>query len=229
MSPKKLLIVGCSSKIAKDFVARAKGDYELYGTFANHAPDAISFQRCYQLDLSSKESVLHFLDKINEIAFDGVLFFAATYGADESSPGDYFDQLLEDIKINTLSQSLIARHIAYTKNAKVLFFGDSGLRQPKKNFTSYSISKATLHAVAEILAVELADKARVISFLLGPTKPEKSAETAASGEYFKRNAVRVDDPAAGLVSYILFLLQEDNLSITGIQIPYDGGAYLLRK
>ena len=131
-----------------------------------------------------------------------------------------------DLQINSFSQLTVAKFLTYAPDAKVFLFGDSGLQQPKKNFSSYSLSKAVLHSLVSIIAIELAERAKVLCFALGPTKP--SASEMRKSEYFAQNAVQVDNPTSGLISYITFLLQQDNLSMTGIEIPYDGGAYLIR-
>lgn len=227
MALEKLLIIGCSSKIAQEFIDSAKGSYEIYGTYLNEPPSNVESDQSYKLDLSDSSQIIAFLEQIKKHAFSGVLFFASTYEADASDPREYQLRFHDDLQINSFSTLTIAKFVTYAPHAKVFLFGDSGIQQPKKRFTGYSLSKAVLGALVKIMAVELANEASVICFMLGPTKT--ALEDTAKKEYFARNVLQVSDAAAGLVDYILFFIKQKNLSVTGVQIPYDGGAYLARR
>lgn len=228
MAKNNILVIGCGSKIAQGLIARAKDSYEIYGTYFNGKPDGVPESNLFKVDLANPAQLQQFIADIQDIPFKAILFFASTYKADSDSIEDYMHNFERDLRVNALHQILIAKHATYAEKAKVLLFGDAGLYQPKKGFTSYSVSKSLLQTLSRILAAELIETATVITFALGPTKPPKAWEQSEKA-YFTRNPVQVADPAGGLVNYIMFLIEEENLSTTGIEIPYDGGAYLLRN
>lgn len=220
-----LLIIGATSKIAERFIDVQKDHYTLYATHRSEL-DKHADITYIPLDLLDVNQVKAVSAKLQGIAFVGVLVFASTYTEDKEGVTDYIEAVERDVKINALSPIALLRSLSYESGAKVIFFGDSGVSVPKRGYTGYSISKILLPSVAKLLAVELADRAQVITFKLGPTLSPH--DRANKPEYYARNLISVDEPVAGLIRYCEFLLHEKNLNITGTEIDYDGGAYIKR-
>lgn len=222
----KLLLIGVTSKIAERFVEAVGDAYELFGTY--HGSSVDYEQKCtyLPLDLGDSESVARFVSLVREHSFAGVLFFSSTYSKDSQNLEEYLSIADKDVRINALSPIAISRELQYDVGATVFFFGDAGLQVPKPHFTAYSVSKSLLQGLVKYLAVELQDRARVVTFLLGPTLAPKDSDH--KHDYYARTSYRVDEPADGLVRYIQFLLEESNLGMTGTEITYDGGAYVKR-
>ena len=221
---KKLLLVGCTSKISRRFVAAAAQSYELYGTSltATDLPHGISHH--YQLDFRDQQQVAEFIEFVKGISFDGVLCFASIYTADPQSPAKLAGHLTESIQVNVGSPLQIARGVQYANNSSLIFFGDAGLCLPKQGHTAYSLSKAMVDDMTRLLAIELQPATRVLCFRLGPVQTRPDHPDAS--RYYGRNLLRVTDPGQGLVNLLLFCIGESNLGMTGACIDYDGGAYL---
>jgi nucleoside-diphosphate-sugar epimerase len=221
---KKLLLVGCTSKISRRFVAAAAQLYELHGTSitATDLPNGIDHH--YKLDFRDQQQVAAFIESVKDISFDGVLCFAAVYTADPQDPDHLVKHLNESIQVNVGGQLQIARGIQYADNSSLIFFGDAGLYHPKQGHTAYSLSKSMVDDMTRLLAIELQAATRVLCFRLGPVQPRHDRPDAS--KYFNRNLLKVADPGQGLINLLLFCIGEPNLGMTGTCIDYDGGAYL---
>jgi short-subunit dehydrogenase len=223
---KKILIIGSSSKIAQEFIKAYKNNYHIYSTYRSDTAIKDTEVTYTYLDLSDKNSVARFIEQEKNKAFSGVFVFASTYEPDHSNTENYFTNAERDITVNVMSPMIILKKLNYEQDATVFLFGDSGTEKPKPNYTSYSISKEVLRAFCKILAVELADSARVILIRLGPTL---APPTTNPDEYYGKSLRKVSSPTEGLIKYCNFILNEKNFSMTGADITYDGGAYLRRE
>lgn len=224
-----VLLVGCTSKIARLFQQTYADQYTFYGTYA-HAPNKLpqGFKELYQVDLKNPGSVQTFLNHVRDIPFKAVLFLASTYDVDRTAPEGFMQQMLSDQQVNVLSPAAIARSVTYADSGlgRAIFFGDSGLDTPKPRYLSYSLSKLMLEKLVKLLAVELAERAICLCFKLGPTYAP--VNTSDPESYYSRNLVKVPDVPVGLIRYLNFIISEDNLNVTGAEIVYDGGTYLRR-
>lgn len=223
---KKLLIVGCTSKIARRFIETAKNDCELYGTLNNaqNTPDGL--HKTYTVNLANPDEVTQFTQTVSDTTFDGVLFFASAYTPDPEDQHALIDSVQRHLQVNALSALQIATGLHYNKGASVIFFGDSGLQAPKPNHVAYSLSKSLLENMTKTLAVQLKDSARVLCFRLGPVYARHDHPDPEA--FHNRNLLRVDDAPGGLVRTLLSMLKEPDLGMTGSIIDYDGGAFLKR-
>lgn len=224
---KKILLVGASSKIAQHISDKLDDTYEVFGTYtSNDFPKREDTHHYFKLDLTDTKQVSSVISRLAKHSFAGVCILSSTYTQDPESLDAYFAQAERDLRVNTLAPLAICRALRYDPTATVFLFGDNGLDAPKPNFTTYSIAKSLLHSLGKILAVELAEKARVVTFKLGPTLAPTGSTNKE--QYYNRTLYRVDNPVEGLVSYIHFILNEKNLSMTAAEIPYDGGTYAKR-
>ncbi|MFZ3010084.1 MAG: SDR family oxidoreductase [Candidatus Microsaccharimonas sp.] len=223
---KKILIIGVTSKIAEKFIESVKDVYEIYGTY--QSKDFIKKDTVHYLplDLNDHSSVEELTVLLHAHSFFSVFLFSSTYSKDATSIDEYLLDAEKDLRINALSPIAILKQLHYEPSATVFLFADAGLQTPKKNFSAYSVSKHVLSALGTLLAVELANTARVVTFKLGPTMAPSNTDHAE--EYYDRTLHRVDEPVQGLIRYIQFLMNEKNLSMTGTEIVYDGGTYLKR-
>ena len=225
---RKILIVGCNSKIARLFLTEYAGRYDFFGTYARTKPDDTrSYRELYHLDLAEIGSVESFVRRIEPISFKAVLFLASTYAKDDMTLKSQFEQSQLDRQVNAISPAIIARHLQFHGAlGRVFFFGDSGLQHPKLHYSSYTFSKHLLDEVVAVTAMELKDKAISIGVNLGPTLAPGGSDKAA---YYSRNLINVESAALGLVRLIDFMINEPNLNMTGATIQYDGGTYLRRN
>jgi len=224
---RNILIIGCSSKIAKKYIEESYSIYNIYATYNRALADLPNgIKELYSLNLNSKSSILEFLKNIKEISFSGVLFFASTYSIDSIDAAGLYEQILEDQQVNVFGPCLIARSLKYEKLGRVFFFSDAGRNNPRENYLSYNISKQSLENINKLLATELHDRAITICFAMGPVLAPEG--TSNINKYYNRNLISTGDITLGLARYINFIIDEPNLSMTGVTLYYDGGTYLRR-
>ena len=224
-SNKRVLIIGSSSKIARLFIKDCPTDYEVYGTYRSAPSTLLPTDHQFRADLGKPDEINNFLQQISQLSFDAVLMFAASYEPDPEISDDYFDTFMKSLQLNSAGPVAIARGVNFAPNSKLFLFGDAGLNHPKKHFTAYSMAKFTVAEATKLLAVELAPNTACICLQLGPTlRPSDKPK----GNYYDKCLLKVEDPAAGLVHLLHFLIKEHNLNATGCTINYDGGAYLRR-
>lgn len=121
---------------------------------------------------------------------------------------------------------MVLEKIHLSKGAKVIFFCDAGVIQPKKNHFGYSFSKSLLQEFIRHLAVEFAPHIRIVGIGLGPIISDKKG---TSKKAFNQKAlITITNPALGLINLIRFIIHEENIFISGQIIPFDGGAYIKR-
>lgn len=222
---KRLLVVGTNSKIAKQFIRSCPPSYTLYGTHTKQPSNLLTSAHQYAVDLGDSKQIAVFLDRLSGVTFDAVLFFAAAYNHDPEDNDGYFEAYQKDLQLNAASIVAIAKGLALTPNSKVFLFGDAGLTQPKKGFSSYSISKFAVADITRILAVELAPHTATFCLRLGPTLKE---DAPPSDDYYRKGLLEIAAPVNGLVNLLQFLIAEPNFNATGCIIDYDGGAYIKR-
>ena len=224
---KNILIIGATSKIAqrlKDYM----GKEYMYTLTSRHSLALDDGSETHTLDLSSSESLRHFIALHKNHAFDGVFVFAATYNKDPAGDTDFLEQFTKDIVINVVAPITLIRHLNYNEDARVFLFGDAGIHHPKPNDVSYTAAKHTLRHHLKNLAVELAKrKVSILEFALGPTIPNTTDTNL--NNYHTRGLFDTFDSADGLIRLLHFILETPSIRMTGTTIHYDGGAYLQRK
>lgn len=227
MHQKKInvLVIGAKSKIAFEFLAQFENNkkYNIYKAYRQQIGQNES-SNIFFVDLKNRDSVELFVDKLSNIQFDVVLFFASIYKEDTTINKGLLRQYQEDISINVLSFSYICKNLNLSNYSKIIAFGDAGIDHPKKGFSSYTISKLILEGLVKILAVELSPNTLVNLICLGPTLTANPENI----NYYNRSLLKIKTPYKGLVSLIKFMICESDLNITGSMIEYDGGAYLIR-
>lgn len=102
---------------------------------------------------------------------------------------------------------------------------DQKLRNPNPDFLSYTLSKAALKTATVLLAKALAPQIRVVAVSPGLTLPSH-LQTDEAFEKTHRLAPlgRASNPS-DIARTVLFLLQSP--SITGVDLPVDGGQHLV--
>lgn len=221
-----ILIIGENSKIAKKFISKHGDKFLIIGTYYKNKNLDKNIYQSYYLDLSSRDSIRNIINSFSNIRFSAVLIFSSVYDQDiEFDTEDSFDRIIEVLSINAYCIMPILKSLNFTNNSKIVIFGDSGLSQPRKDFSYYSISKSLLSSVNRIIAVELSPKTAVININLGPTLTGKLDNHSY---YYHRGLIEVQEPVLGLVNLLSFILREPNLFMTATEINYDGGTYTNR-
>lgn len=223
---KKVLIIGCTSKIARAFIKAAVGQFEIHGACRNQSEAPTGLTACYGINLESIPSVFEFLDTVRDIVFDAVLYTASIYTADVSDDHVFTEQCLRDMQVNAIGALLIGKKVRLSNVSTFIVFGDAGLGVPKPLHSSYSLSKTALDQVVKSLAIERINTS-FLNIKLGPVLPPDDRGDKES--FYSRNLKRVDDHVQGLVELCMSLILIENLGMTGCSISYDGGAYLKRK
>ncbi|HSW78115.1 MAG TPA: SDR family oxidoreductase [Candidatus Chromulinivoraceae bacterium] len=224
MVSSNILVIGGGSKIAKRFLTQLESDgCTVYKTFRHANQDAHTFS----VDLSNKDSLRTFTKEVSGIAFDSVVFFSSTYTSDAVGLNELLDQYCKDFQCNALSLAYICKNIRLNPSSQVIAFGDSGISHPKRDFSSYSLSKLALEDIIKILAVELAPHTTVNAIRLGPTFSTNSSSTAYYDRYLVQKTIA--EPIEGLIVLLNFMINNKQLNMTGSLIDYDGGAYLSRN
>src|SRR3977135_1619591 len=138
-----LLVIGGGSKLAKRFLSQLdKNEYTVYTTYRHIGTEEES-NHAFSVDLKSESSLRELIKDISRIRFDATLFFSSTYSPD-SKGKDLITQYQDDFLCNALSFAYICKNIKLNSSSQIIAFGDSGLLHPKKNFSSYSLSKLAL-------------------------------------------------------------------------------------
>ncbi len=225
---KKILVVGVTSKIAKQFLLTKSSKCELYGTYNNNPLKKEKLLKGqFKLDLSSVTSINSFIDLVSDITFDGMIIFASTYVADPLTKNEMESRYQSDMFINVTSVAIIAKNINFQAGSKIVVLGDNGTSLPKKGYSSYTLSKLALDEVVKVLAVDLAPNVSTICIKLGPTL--SNHHLLRNDHYYDKGLIKVKDPTRGLINFINFLINEPNFNTTGSVVNYDGGAYLRRN
>lgn len=122
-----------------------------------------------------------------------------------------------------LSQAF-ARALPAEAEGNIVNIIDQRVRKPTPDFFSYTMSKAGLWALTQVLAQALAPRIRVNGIAPGPTLPSNHQSPEEFTAEFKatplKRPVTPEDIAAG----VRFILQTK--SITGELIAVDGGQHL---
>lgn len=205
------------------FLAQLEGGkYVIYKT-SRHANEAV---REFSVDLKSKDSLRAFIEDVSGIVFDSVIFFSSTYTSDATDTDALLDQYYDDFQCNALSLAYICKNITLSSSSQVIVFGDSGISHPKRNFSSYSLSKLALENIVKILAVELAPYTTVNAIRPGPTLHINPSNTYYDRYLLQKNTA---EPVEGLIALLDFMFNNRQLNMTGSLIDYDGGVYLSRN
>lgn len=217
-------MVGGCSKIASHFIKRHHRkfiiDITTHSSVPTGLPDSVNN---FSLDLSENSSIKKLSRQLVNYRYDGILFFSGTYWADECSNQK---KLEESIKVNFLSSLELLDSLKLNNSSKIIFFTDEGISQPKRNYLSYSFSKALLQDYIRLLAVKYSSTSSVIGIGLGPTVTDKTGQDKV--KYFSKSLISVKNPCLGLVNLINFIIGEDNFYSTGRILPFDGGTYIRR-
>lgn len=194
----KILITGASSGFGKSIAKRFLKDdnYEVYGTFNNHAIEELSSENSFRVDFNDLVSIDNFITAIDDrsIKFDIVVNNAAIM------PDKNFDDCYTDLLIETLQVNLIGTIFLTEKLLNNLLLSeDCTIVNVSSNLgsmsdyvdefhPSYRISKAALNMYTRTLASKYWDKPKTIVAIhpgwlkteMGgdeaPTLPKESAE-----------------------------------------------------
>ncbi len=210
---KKILVIGGNSKLAKIFIRGQKVNETLKVTTKQ------------ALNLEKESSIKDFIKK-NKNIFDAVIFFASIY--EKMSSFVDIRNIERHLLINVINPLRLLKGLNLNKSARIIFFVDSGIIQPKPGFLGYSFSKAVLQELIRELAVEFAPNKTVVGLSLGPTISSKKSREAKR-KYHKRSLIKVEHPEQGVVNLVRFLIHEENLYMSGCIIPYNGGTYIKRS
>jgi len=129
-----------------------------------------------------------------------------------------------NLRIPFVLSQAFARTLPGDARGNIVNIIDQRVLRPTPNFFSYTMSKAGLWTLTQILAQALAPRIRVNGIAPGPTLPSSHQSTEEFAAEFKttllKRPVTPEDIAAG----VRFVLQAE--SVTGELIAVDSGQHL---
>ena len=232
---KRILVSGAGSGIgraAARALAEAGAELILVGRRADALSETLPEAHLVPLDHADDVAVAAFAKDCP--ALDGLLLCAGELvtGSVESTPAADFDRM---IAANLRGPWLLCHHLGskLAEGASVVLMGSNiGLRAIPGS-AAYSVSKAGLHMLAKVLALEWAPRrircnaiapgpihtAMVDARLAGSDDPARDLSRLAVVNPLRRLG-RPEEAAA----LALHLLSEESAWTTGAVIPLDGGA-----
>ncbi|MDE3245186.1 MAG: SDR family oxidoreductase [Acidobacteriota bacterium] len=232
---KRILVTGAGSGIgraAARMFAERGAELVLVGRRLKALKETLPTALCVSLDHSNDEAVEAFAARCPRL--DGMFLNAGQFlhGGVESSPTATFDQM---VAANLRGPWLICHHLGAKLNngASVVFTGSNiGLRAIPDS-AAYSISKAGVHMLAKVLALEWAPrKIRCNAIALGPihtamvdarlkSSKDRKADLARLSQVNPLKRLGLEVEVAALAAH---LLSDESVWTTGCVIPVDGGA-----
>ncbi len=232
---KRILVTGAGSGIgraaARLFAGRG-AELVLVGRRLGTLKATLPNSMRVALDHADDDAVAAFAAKCPEL--DGMFLNAGQFmnGSVESSPISTFDQMMA---ANLRGPWLMCHHLGpkLKPGASIVFTGSNiGLRAIPDS-AAYSISKAGVHMLAKVLALEWAPrKIRCNAIALGPIHTAmvdarlKSSKTADAdlARLSKVNPLKRLGFEVEVAALAAHLLSDESAWTTGCVIPVDGGA-----
>ena len=170
----------------------------------------------------NEDSALEINKIINEnySGIDAVIFNAAAL--DKMSHIESYDLTTWEkiLKINLTSIFLLAKNLIpllkESSNPRIIFTTSSVGRKGKAFWGAYSVSKAGLNALSEIIADEVESVSNIKVFNFDPKATRSKMRSLA---YPAENPSTIKDPLK-LMDYYLWMLSEDSSSSNKIHIEY---------
>lgn len=235
LNGKRILVTGAGSGIgraAARMFAERGADLVLVGRRLDALIETLQNALCVSLDHSNDEAVAAFAAQCPEL--DGMFLNAGQFlnGSVESSDISTFDQMLA---ANLRGPWLMCHHLGpkLKTGASVVFTGSNiGLRAIPDS-AAYSISKAGVHMLTKVLALEWAPrKIRCNAIALGPihtamvdarlkSSKDRKADLARLSKVNPLKRLGLEVEVAALAAH---LLGDESVWTTGCVIPVDGGA-----
>ena len=232
---KRILVTGAGSGIgraAARMFAERGAELVLVGRRLDALKETLPNALCVSLDHSNDEALAAFATQCPEL--DGMFLNAGQFlkGSVELSAIATFDQMLS---ANLRGPWLMCHHLGpkLKKGASVVFTGSNiGLRAIPDS-AAYSISKAGVHMLAKVLALEWAPrKIRCNAIALGPIHTAMVDARLKSSKDSDRDLKRLSkvNPLKRLglevevAALAAHLLGDESVWTTGCVIPVDGGA-----
>lgn len=219
---KKILVIWIKSKIWKLFNDIYKNNFHIYWTTSKKTDDLNN--NIFHLDLNSVKNIDNFIEKVGNIKFDWVIYLPAIYQIDNI---DNIDAMAEQLRINVLNIYHLTNKLNLNINSKNIFFTDWWTKIPKNWYFSYTLSKDILKSLIISLAVK--NKEHIyIWFDLWPIITDMAWEEEQKN-FYNKSLLQIKSPAKGLVSFIKYILEENNFYSTWSIIDFTWGTYLIRN
>ena len=235
LNGKRILVTGAGSGIgraAARMFAERGAELVLVGRRLDALKETLPNALCVSLDHSNDEAVAAFAAQCPEL--DGMFLNAGQFlkGSVEASPISSFDQM---IGANLRGPWLMCHHLGsrLKTGASVVFTGSNiGLRAIPDS-AAYSISKAGVHMLTKVLALEWAPrKIRCNAIAIGPIhtamvdarlkfSKDRKADLARLSNVNPLKRLGREVEVAALAAH---LLGDESVWTTGCVIPVDGGA-----
>ncbi len=136
--------------------------------------------------------------------------------------------MLPNLAAPVLLAQALHRHLLGSQPARtgvVVNLLDQKLSNPNPDFLSYSLSKAALKTATVMLAKALAPRIRVAGVSPGLTLPSHMQTDEAFQKTHRLAPLGQSSQPDDIARAILFILQSP--SITGVDLPVDGGQHLM--
>ena len=235
LNGKRILVTGAGSGIgraAARMFAERGAELVLVGRRLKALKETLPNALCISLDHSDDEAVAALASQCPQL--DGMFLNAGQFlnGSVESSAISTFDQMMA---ANLRGPWLMCHHLGskLKAGASVVFTGSNiGLRAIPDS-AAYSISKAGVHMLAKVLALEWAPrKIRCNAIALGPIhtamvdarlKSSKDSDVDLA-LLSKVNPLKRLGRESEVAALAVHLLSDESAWTTGCVIPVDGGA-----
>lgn len=235
---KKILITGASSGIGRSIaiecskmgalvVITGRNKERLQDTYDNLTNSGNNQIVC---DLTNKESFYSLCEELPVL--DGVVMCA---GIPCSTPVKHNSEIFmrELFETNTfvnfnLSKFLISKS-KINKKGSIIFISSVASDRPYKGNSIYSASKAAIVSFANVLALEVANKAIRVNCISPGIIPTKANDSAFSDEDLaqQNNQMPLGFGKPNSISYgCIYLLSDASEWVTGINLNIDGGQSL---
>ena len=216
---KKILIIGATSELAEDFIAKYKGEFELYLAARNSS----------KLGKQTKLINIDF-DQFDESCFDdlpeldGIIYYA---GITSHTPVKLTKKRHYDAVFNAnfygafASTTALLKNNKLANNASLVFLSSIAAHYPYFGGALYVSSKMALEGFVKTLAIELASKkikvnAVAPTFVKGEMSDSISNFTSQKNmETFSKKHPFGNINRDDVTELIHFLLSDKNNSITG--------------
>ncbi len=211
---KNILIVGSTSFIAKNTVAKLKK--ESYNCILTSRSSALS------LDMEDEKSIIDFCKLNKPLSIDGILFFQGINPSKnvKEITAQHFMKMLA---VNLIGPTLLLKHFHENINKKAMMLFISSVASQKGSYDpSYAAAKSGMIGLTQSLANEFPDfRFNSISLGLVENSPVFNNMTPDfRKKHFERmngKFIQVDDVSSAIIELL------ENTSINKAMINLDGG------
>jgi NAD(P)-dependent dehydrogenase (short-subunit alcohol dehydrogenase family) len=152
---------------------------------------------------------------------------ASVFEADSAATADrasWTRHMETNLRIPLVLSQAFARALPGDAKGNIVNIIDQRVRKPTPDFFSYTMSKAGLWTLTQILAQAFAPRIRVNGIAPGPTLPSSHQSTEEFAAEFQATLLKRPATPEDIAAGVRFVLATE--SVTGALIPVDSGQHL---